>query len=62
MACVKVRERNQSLFQDLAAKLFLSSVLRTLKTMTLDFGVIVQQVPGPCPYFLHILLSMVFIF
>ena len=37
-------------------------VLRTVKTMTLDFWVIVQQVLAPCPYFLHILFSMVFIF
>lgn len=62
MACVKFREKNQSLFQYFAAKLFLSSVLRTLKTMTLDFWFIVQQFPGSCPYFLHFLFSMVFIF
>ena len=61
MACAKVG-KGVSHYSSTLQQNSLSSVLRTLKTMTLDFWVIVHQVPGPCPYFLHFLFSMVFIF
>lgn len=61
MACAKVGKGVSHYSSTLQQNSFYP-VLRTLKTMTLDFWVIVQQVPGPCPYFLHFLFSMVFIF